>query len=71
MVDRREMKVIGRRTLGRRGLIDAAPFLDLVLKLRGDKPFMPRGLYRFETFEEADAWAIRMMARPSRRGQPD
>ena len=57
------IKVIGRRTAHRAGLSAAARFLDMVIALRGDKPFIPRGVHRFSTFEESQAWSIRMMAR--------
>jgi hypothetical protein len=60
------MKIVGRRRLG--GLLAAAPFLELVIRLRGQKPFIPRGVHRFRTFEESEEWLTRMMARPSRPG---
>lgn len=60
------MKVVGRRRLGRGGLLQAAPFLDLVIRLRGQKPFIPRGVHRFRSFEESEEWSMRMMARPSK-----
>ena len=64
------IKVLGRRTAHETGLPAAAKFLDMVIELRGDKPFIPRGVHRFSTFEESQAWSIRMMARrriPDRR----
>ncbi|MDD9984174.1 MAG: hypothetical protein OXU81_22920 [Gammaproteobacteria bacterium] len=63
------VKVLGRRTAQETGgLPAAAKFLDMVVELRGDKPFIPRGVHRFSTFEESQAWSIRMMAR---RRNPD
>jgi len=59
------MKVLGRRKTSRRGIVAAADFLDLVIQLRRGKPFIPRGLHKFRTFEEAQAWSIEMMARRS------
>lgn len=32
-----------------------------------DRPFVPRGVYRFRTPEEADAWMWAMISRPARR----
>ena len=32
-----------------------------------DAPFVPRGVYRFATPEEADAWMWAMISRPRRR----
>ena len=64
------IKVLGRRTARETGLPAAAKFLDMVIALRGDKPFIPRGVHRFSSFEESQAWSIRMMTRrrnPGRR----
>ncbi len=60
------VKVVGRRQLVGSGLGAAAPFLELVIRLRGNKPFIPRGVHRFRSFEESDEWSTRMMARPSK-----
>lgn len=57
------MKVAGRRVVSRGGLAAANAFLDLVIRLRGDKPFLPKGVHRFGSFEESHAWSIEMMAR--------
>ena len=62
------VKILGRRTAHETGLPAAAKFLDMIIELRGDKPFIPRGVHRFSTFEESQAWSIRMMAR---RRNPD
>jgi hypothetical protein len=61
------MKVVGRRRQPTNpDLVYAAPLLDLVIGLRGRKAFIPKGVHRFASFEEADAWSLKMMARPSR-----
>ena len=57
------IKVVGGRASPRSGFPQAAKFLEMVIALRGDKPFIPRGVHRFSTFEESQAWSIRMMAR--------
>jgi hypothetical protein len=31
-----------------------------------DRPFVPRGVYRFQTHEEADEWMWKMITRPGR-----
>jgi hypothetical protein len=59
------MKVVGRRTTGR-GLVATAPLLRLAVDLRGDKPFLPRGVHRFRSFEESEEWTLRMLTRPSK-----
>jgi hypothetical protein len=59
------MKVVGRRRPGR-GLVATAPLLRLAVDLRGDKPFLPRGVHRFRSFEESEEWTLRMLTRPSK-----
>jgi hypothetical protein len=66
-----EMKILGRRRPSRGGLEAAAPLLDLVIRLRGSRPFIPKGVHRFKTFEESEAWSIRMMARRSSHDRLD
>ena len=61
------MKVVGRRRWAQ-GLAASAPLLRLVLDLRGGKPFLPRGVHRFRSFEESEAWTLRMLARPPKAG---
>jgi hypothetical protein len=61
------MKVVGRK--GRRtGLLATNNLLKLVIDMRGNLPFIPKGVHRFKTFEEAQRWSIQMMAR---RPKPD
>ncbi|MBU1856926.1 MAG: hypothetical protein KKC28_08095 [Verrucomicrobia bacterium] len=57
-----QIKIIGHRQPAC-GFEQAASFLDTVIALRGNRPFIPRGYYRFKTFKEAQDWSIRMMAR--------
>jgi hypothetical protein len=57
------IKIIGRKGGERKGLKAAAPFLELVVRLRGNKPFIPKGIHRFKSFEESAQWSIQMMAR--------
>jgi hypothetical protein len=61
-------KVVGRRRWGK-GLASAAPLLRMTVQLRGEKPFVPKGLYRFRSFEESDEWFLRMLTRPPRPGR--
>jgi hypothetical protein len=60
------IKIIGRKEQKQKGLQSAAPFLELVLRIRGNKPFIPKGIHRFHSFEESAQWSIQMMA-----GQPN
>jgi len=57
------IKIVGTRTPSTGGLEAADAFLKLVIELRGDKPFIPRGVYRFKTHEEKDAWTLKMLTR--------
>jgi hypothetical protein len=70
MADGTRVKTLGRRRPSRGGLVATAPLLDLVIALRRNRPFIPRGVHRFRTFEDSAAWTLRMMTRPTpdRRG---
>ncbi|MBW8878271.1 MAG: hypothetical protein JF614_25185 [Acidobacteria bacterium] len=60
-------KVVGRRKTTRTTLEDADQLLRTAWALRGTDKLVPGGLYRFETFEEADRWMTQMMARTHAR----
>jgi hypothetical protein len=57
------VKIVGSRT------VDAPPFADqralvrTATALRGTPWLVPRGVYRFSSFEEADRWLTETMAR--------
>jgi hypothetical protein len=54
------MKTVGNRRVesGATGALQRT-----MARLRGTGAIVPRGLYRFTSFEEADAWMTRTMAR--------
>jgi hypothetical protein len=54
------MKTVGRRRIGG---TDFGTLQRTMARLRGTNAIVPRGVYRFATFEEADAWMTRTMAR--------
>jgi hypothetical protein len=58
------MKIIGKRKPYSGGLEGAQGFLEMMVRLRGDQPFIPRGVYRFKTYAELDAWTLKMLTRP-------
>lgn len=58
-----DMKVLGHRMGSTTGLEAADGFLKLAIELRGNKPFIPRGVYRFKSHEELDAWTLKMLTR--------
>jgi hypothetical protein len=53
-------KTVGHRRTGRH---DAAALQRTLAAVRRTGALVPRGVYRFHSFEEADAWMTRMMAR--------
>ena len=57
------MKVVGRKGKPKVNLETANDFLKLMRALRGQRPFVPKGVWRFKTFEDADAWTLRMITR--------
>jgi len=59
----RSVKRVGRRRTTASGLRAANAFLKLVIQLRGNRPFIPKGVHRFLSFEESNKWSIKMMAR--------
>ncbi len=57
------MKVVGRKGSPKVNVETANDFLKLMNTLRGKRPFIPKGVWRFKTFEEADAWTLKMITR--------
>ena len=53
------MKTVGHRRLGQS---EMGALQRLMADLRGTNALVPRGVYRFSSFEEADAWMTRTMA---------
>jgi hypothetical protein len=35
----------------------------LAIELRGERPFIPKGVHRFKTFKEAQDWTFKMLTR--------
>ena len=62
------MKVVGRQGKAKVNLVAADSFLQMVNELRRGRPFIPKGVHRFKSFEEANEWSLKMMTRPSNRG---
>ena len=57
------VKWSGRKGKPKVNLETANEFLHLMRTLRGKRPFIPKGVWRFKTFEEADAWTLQMITR--------
>ncbi|TAJ96844.1 MAG: hypothetical protein EPO39_19705 [Candidatus Manganitrophaceae bacterium] len=66
-----KIKIVGWR---RQRETETEKDYDVLLKtlqaLRGNRGICPKGVYRFRTFEEADRWMIRMIAKASAETQP-
>lgn len=58
--------IVGKRKINNSGgLKNAEGFLELIVKLRGDKPFVKKGVYKFKTFEESQNWMLKQITRNS------
>ncbi len=55
------MIVVGDRRVEGTGWDDAARLSRTARLLRGDSALVPRGVFRFTSFDEADTWMTRMM----------
>ncbi|MBI3297014.1 MAG: hypothetical protein HYZ75_02540 [Elusimicrobia bacterium] len=55
-------KTVGRRTGHRDPVLDTAALQETFGRLR-TAPLCPKGVWRFHSFEEADAWALKMIVR--------
>lgn len=58
------MRIVGRRQPYSGGLEGLQGFFEMLGQLRGDQPFIPRGVYRFKSHEELHEWTLRMLTRP-------
>jgi hypothetical protein len=57
------MKVIGRKGKPRIDVTTIDSLQKLANELRKGRPFMPKGLWRFRSHEEADSWKLKMLTR--------
>jgi hypothetical protein len=57
------MKVIGRKGKPRIDVSTIDSLQKLANELRKGRPFMPKGLWRFKSHEEADSWKLKMLTR--------
>lgn len=59
------MRIMGRRQPASSGSVRANHFWRLVIQLRGNKPLIRRGVHRFHSHQDKDAWTLRMLTRPN------
>ena len=62
-------KVVGRRRPAKAGIENMAPLQETMMWLREGRASIPRGVWRFKSFEEADEWKMRMLTRKVRSTQ--
>ena len=56
------MKTVGKIRVHKKGFSEELNrFFNLIVEFRRDKVFIPRGVYKFRTFEEAEKWRHRML----------
>jgi hypothetical protein len=60
------MKSVGKRQISAQSLADQGRLARTAVALRG-AGLVPRGVYRFRSFDEADAWMTRMLVRSRAR----
>ncbi len=65
----KEMKIVGRKRGQPSTLERAKGFLRLVARLHRGNPLHPKGVFRFRSFEEADAWTMKMITRDRSQGR--
>jgi len=61
IMDDMKMKIVGRRQDG--PLLEEIRGLQKLSNQLAGKALIPRGVYRFKSFKEADTWMINEMAR--------
>lgn len=57
------MKTIGRRAPAKGSIQNMDHLQRLAIALRGQKPLHPRGVFKFRTHAEKDAWTKKLLAR--------
>ena len=61
--ERMPMKVLGRKGSPKVDAVAVDAMQKLANALRQGRPLVPKGVWRFKSFEEADEWLLRMMAK--------
>jgi hypothetical protein len=65
--NRLPMKVVGRQGETKIDVVTFDPMQKTMQVLRQGCPFIPKGVWRFKSFEEADQWTMEMLTRPRNR----
>lgn len=64
------MRIVGTRHLDGAALDDQGRLARTAALLRGTAALVPRGVYRFASFDEADRWMNAMILRTHERQSP-
>jgi hypothetical protein len=64
------MKVVGRKRLSKVDVTAINALQKMANELRKGRPFIPKGVWRFKTYEEADPWELRMLTRRENPASP-
>lgn len=66
-IDEKIGKSVGRRKI-QDSFVHGPGLQKLLARLRGDVPFpaFPKGVFKFRSFEEADAWTMHCLTKPRR-----
>jgi hypothetical protein len=62
-----QIKVVGRRGNPKVDVLTFDSMQRMVNVLREGCPFIPKGVWRFKSFQEADEWTMKMLTRPRNR----
>jgi hypothetical protein len=57
------IKAVGRQGKSKVDMVTIDSMQRAVNVLRRGKPFLPKGVWRFKSFEEADEWKLKMLTR--------
>jgi len=57
------IKTVGKRKPVKGSLQAFDDLQRLAMALRGNKPFHPRGLFRFKSYEEKEQWELKNLGR--------
>jgi len=58
------MKIVGRQGKPKADVVAIDGMQRAANVLRQGKPFMPKGVFRFKSYKEADEWKLKMLTRP-------
>ncbi len=65
--DEMTMKVVGRKRAARVDVVAVDSLQKLANALRQGRPFVPKGVWRFKTFEEVPRWFLHELQKPQIR----